>query len=35
MPLSVYTRRQLASGLASRAAANDIVTVVVAGSGTL
>jgi hypothetical protein len=35
MPLSVYTRRQLASGLASRAAANDIVTVVDAGSGTL
>lgn len=35
MPLSVYTRRCLTSGLASRAAADDIVAIVDAGSGTL
>lgn len=35
MPLSVYTRRRLAIGLQSEAAADDFADIVDAGSGTL
>jgi hypothetical protein len=35
MPLSVYTRRCLANGLASESAADDLADVVDAGSGTI
>lgn len=35
MPLSVYTRRSLANGLASESAADDFADTVDAGSGTL